>query len=208
MELYWEVEKYRSPADATSRFPSHPQLLSMQGPSSRRLDHIGTNVNDVKAEQEFVTDVLGIYHRYYGTMPDETRQFSWVSRTSLSHEMSMVRTGDQSGPLFHHLAYFLESVDDLLRVATTLIDNGIQPDWGPGRHGTSGATALYFKEPGGNRIEMWTGGLLCFAPDWEAIEWKGEILYAVADIWGNAGLTDTFLTGTPVATELAPTVRS
>jgi catechol 2,3-dioxygenase len=180
----------------------------MRGAATRRLDHVGTNVNDVAAEQEFVTDVLGIHHRYYGTAPGNIRQFSWVSRTSLSHEMSMVRTPGEAGPLFHHLAYFIESTEDLLRIATALIDNGIQPDWGPGRHGTSGATALYFKEPGGHRIELWTGGLLIFAPDWEPIEWSGEVLYAVADIWGNCGLTDRFLSGTPVASDLAAVVRS
>jgi catechol 2,3-dioxygenase len=208
MELYWEVEAYQAPDGERSRYPSHPSRLSLQGASTRRLDHVGVNVNDVAHEQSFLTDVLGIHHRYYGTAPGDVRQFSWISRTSLSHEMSMVRTPEQGGPLFHHLAYFLESTDDLLRIATTLIDNGLQPDWGPGRHGTSGATALYFKEPGGHRIELWTGGLLIFAPDWEAIEWKGEVLYAVADIWGNAGLTDRFLTGTPVASQLAPPVRS
>jgi catechol 2,3-dioxygenase len=206
-ELYWEVEPYQAPEDQRSRFPSHPIKLSMQGPATRRLDHVGVNVNDVAAEQEFVTDVLGIHHRYYGTGPDDGRVFSWVSRTSVSHEMSMVRTPGGAGALFHHLAYFIESTEDLLRTATVLVDNGYELDWGPGRHGTSGATALYFKEPGGHRIEIWTGGLLIFAPDWEPIEWKGEILYAVADIWGQAGLTDRFQTGTPVA-ELAPTVRS
>ena len=207
-ELYWEVDKFTPPADETPRFPSHPIHHSMRGAATRRVDHVGTNVNDVKAEQEFCDQVLGIHHRYYGTAPDDVRQFSWVSRTSLSHEMSMVRTPGGGGPLFHHLAYFLESNDDLLRLATCLIDNGIQPDWGPGRHGTSGATALYFKEPGGHRIEVWTGGLLIFAPDWEPIEWKGEVLYAVADIWGNAGLTDRFLTGTPVSSQLAAGARS
>jgi catechol 2,3-dioxygenase len=169
---------------------------------------VGVNVDDVAAEQTFATDVLGIHHRYYGTAPDGERQFSWVSRTSLSHEMSMVRNNPPKGALFHHLAYFIESTDDLLRLASTLIDTGYELDWGPGRHGTSGATALYFKEPGGHRIEVWSGGLLIFAPDWEPIEWKGELLYAVADEWGNSGLSERFLTGTPVTGELAPTVRS
>jgi catechol 2,3-dioxygenase len=207
-ELYWEVRPYEAPDGARSRYPSHPSRLSMQGASSRRLDHVGVNVDDVAAEQAFVTEVLGIHHRYYGTGPDGQRAFSWVSRTSVSHEMSMVRNNAPSGALFHHLAYFIESSDDLLRTATTLIDNGYELDWGPGRHGTSGATALYFKEPGGHRIELWTGGLLIFAPDWQAIEWSGEVLYAVADIWGNSGLSEKFLSGTPVAVELAPAVRS
>jgi catechol 2,3-dioxygenase len=205
-ELYWEVSPYQAHEAERARFPSHPSRLSMRGASTRRVDHVGVNVNHVAPEQEFMSDVLGIHHRYYGTAPDGERQFSWISRTNLSHEMSMVRT--DKGALFHHLAYFIESTDDLLRLASTLIDNGYELDWGPGRHGTSGATALYFKEPGGHRIEVWSGGLLIFAPDWEPIEWKGELLYAVADEWGNSGLSEKFLTGTPVAAELAPTVRS
>jgi len=207
LEVYWEVKAYEAPAELKSRYPSHPITLSMGGANTRRLDHVGINCDEPADEQAFFTDVLGVHHRYYGTGPAQERVFSWMSRTSVSHEVSMVRNRAEKGPRFHHLAYFIESVDDLLRLATTLIDNGYQLDWGPGRHGTSGATALYFKEPGGHRIEIWTGGLLIFAPDWEPIEWKGEILYAVADIWGNCDLTDKFALGSPVVETLAETVK-
>ncbi|MGE4426841.1 MAG: VOC family protein [Solirubrobacteraceae bacterium] len=208
LEVYSEVTAFEAPADLRSRFPSHPITLSMGGASTRRLDHVGINVDEPADEQAFFSDVLGVHHRYFGTGPQEERVFSWLSRTSVSHEISMVRNRAEKGPKFHHLAYFIESVEDLLRLATTLIDNGYELDWGPGRHGTSGATALYFKEPGGHRIEIWTGGLLIFAPDWEPFEWKGEILYAVADIWGNCDVNDKFALGTPVAAELAPLARS
>jgi catechol 2,3-dioxygenase len=200
-ELYWEVDAYLAPESERSQFPSHPSRRSLGGAAARRVDHVGVNANDVAAEQDFLTNVLGIHHRYFGTGPDGTREFSWVSRTSLSHEMSVVRNRQGTGGGFHHLAYFVESTDDVLRTASRLVDYGHTIDWGPGQHGTSGATALYFKEPGGNRIEIWTGGLMIFAPDWKPIGWSGEVLYAVADIWGQAGTPDKFLAPTPVVAD-------
>jgi catechol 2,3-dioxygenase len=33
---------------------------------------------------------------------------------------------------------------------------------------------LYVYEPGGNRIEIFSGGIKIFAPDWETVTWDTE----------------------------------
>ena len=84
--------------------------------------------------------------------------------------------------------------DEVLRAATLLVDHGCELEWGPGKHGTSGATFLYFREPSGNRVEIWTGGMLIFDPDWQAIEWATEVGHLGNSMWGTP-LPESFRDG-------------
>ena len=61
MELYWEVKKYVAPAEMASRLPSHPSRITPRGAAPRRFDHVTFIVDDVPAEQQFLTDVLGFF---------------------------------------------------------------------------------------------------------------------------------------------------
>ena len=119
-----------------------------------------------------------------------------MSRTNISHEIAMMRNKSQNGTHLHHVAYFLDSPDQLLRAATILADNGVQIEWGPGQHGTSGAIFLYCFDPDGNRVEVWTGGFLIFAPDWEPIKWDAEVSRFGLELWGSNPPESYFTYGT------------
>src|SRR5919199_1013418 len=71
--------------------------------------------------------------------------------------------------------------------------DGIEIEWGPGQHGTSGAIFLYFFEPSGNRVELWTGGFLIFAPDWEPIRWTPQVAQLGYELWGS-DMPESYLT--------------
>jgi catechol 2,3-dioxygenase len=211
VELYWEVAPFlnRDP-DLASKLPSHPQRFTGKGMSPRRFDHVNFLVDDVKGAQEWLTEVLGIHHRYYLESATGQRLGSWMSRTNLSHEIAFMRNKEQSGNFLHHVGYYVESPTELVRAATILADAGIQLEWGPGCHGTSGAIFLYCFEPSGNRIEVWTGGFLLFAPDWTPIRWDPETAPLGLELWGS-GMPETYLTygtesgftGAPAATPVA-----
>ncbi|CAN5720224.1 catechol 2,3-dioxygenase [soil metagenome] len=194
-ELYWERESYAEPEGSplASRLPSHPQKFASRGVAPRRFDHMNFLVDKPGEEQEWMTRELGIHHRYYVQSESGDRLASWLSRTSISHEVAVQRNRNQNGALLHHAAYYLDSPDQLLRAATILADNDIEVEWGPGNHGTSGALFLYCFEPSGNRIEVWTGGFLIFAPDWEPIGWTQEKAELAYEFWGSA-MPDTYLT--------------
>jgi len=199
VELYWEVERFQC-VDPTlsSRLPSHPQRFTGKGIAPRRFDHTNFLVDDVRAEQEWFSDVLGIRHNYYVVGADETRLGSWLAKTNVSHEIAFMRNRNQDGNRLHHVAYFLDSPDQLVRAATLLVDGGYRLEWGPGSHGTSGAIFLYAFEPSGHRVEVWTGGFLLFAPDWEALRWDGSAAPLGLELWGSE-LPETYLTyGTPL----------
>jgi catechol 2,3-dioxygenase len=203
VELYWEVEKFSCTDPAlVSRLPSHPQRYTGKGIAPRRFDHANFLVDDVRAEQEWFSDVLGIRHNYYVELGGQ-RMGSWLAKTNVSHEIAFMRNKNQDGDQLHHVAYFLDSPDQLIRAATLLVDAGYELEWGPGTHGTSGAIFLYAFEPSGHRIEVWTGGLLLFAPDWQALRWDTETASLGLEMWGS-DMPATYLTyGTPLAAEVA-----
>lgn len=198
-ELYWEREAYAEPEGSPlySELPSHPQKFASKGVAPRRFDHVNFLVDDPGREQAWVTGELGIHHRYFVESEGGDRLASWMSRTNISHEIALQRNRNQNGALLHHAAYYLDSPDHLVRAATILSDNGIEIEWGPGNHGTSGALFLYCFEPSGNRIEVWTGGFLIFAPDWEPIRWSQNKAERAYEFWGSP-MPEEYLTyGTP-----------
>jgi catechol 2,3-dioxygenase len=209
MELYWEVERYveHDPALA-SRLPSHPQRYTGRGISPRRFDHVNFLVNDVQPEQEWMSRELGIRHNYYLVNQEGGRLASWMAKTNLSHEIAFMRNLDQNGSYLHHIAYYLDSADQVLRAATILADAGCTIEWGPAQHGTSGAIFLYCWEPSGHRVEVWSGGFLLFAPDWEPIRWDPDTAPLGLELWGSR-MPESYLTrGTPLTPVRASTAST
>lgn len=195
-ELFWEVERYveNDPA-LQSKLPSHPQRYTGNGVHPRRFDHVNFLVDEPQAEQEFLSDELGIRHNYYLTGElgqGEQRLASWLAKTNLSHEIALMRNREQTGSLLHHVAFYVDTADQMIRAATILADAGVEIEWGPGAHGTSGAVFLYCYEPSGNRVEVWSGGFLLFPPDWEAIRWDPEVSPLGLEMWGS-GMPDSYL---------------
>jgi catechol 2,3-dioxygenase len=200
MELYWEMEMYRTKdPEWVSALPSFPQKYPTVGIAPRRFDHFNVMANDVVREQEWLTEVLGIKHRYYVEAADGKRRGSWLSITNLSHDIAIMRNYAGTGARLHHHAYFMDSPDELVRAAAMLVEHGGKIEWGPGMHGTSGAIFLYFFEPSGHRIEIWTRGMLIFPPDWQPIRWDHETEALGFDMWGSKA-PETYLSyGTPIA---------
>jgi catechol 2,3-dioxygenase len=200
-ELYWEVERYvEADPSMVSNLASHPQRYIGRGIAPRRFDHANFLVNDVRAEQQWHSEHLGIRHNYYLENAENERLGSWLAKTNLSHEIAFMRNRNQDGDVLHHIAYYLDSPDQLLRAATIIADGGAKLEWGPGQHGTSGAIFLYCFEPSGNRIEVWTGGMLLFAPDWEPIRWDADTAAQGLEMWDSV-MPETYLTH---GTSLAP----
>src|SRR4026207_1906945 len=86
---------------------------------------------------------------------------------------------------------------DVLRAADILAENGIFMEAGPSKHNNSQGFYLYSYEPGGNRIEVYSGSYLIFAPDWQTVVWN-EKERGTGVYWG-ATLPASFATyGTPV----------
>lgn len=198
MELYYESEKYRPSEDLRSRLFNQPQKFTARGASVRRLDHVNLMCHEVTANRRFMQEHLGFHLREL-LQPEENgiEEGAWLSVTPLVHDIAYTRDFARNHGRLHHIAYWLDSREEVLRTADVLMENDVFIEAGPAKHNITQAFYLYVYEPGGNRIEIYSSGYLIFAPDWEPIVWRraerGRGVY-----WGGT-LPESFrIYGTPV----------
>jgi catechol 2,3-dioxygenase len=67
---------------------------------------------------------------------------------------------------------------------------------GPHKHAIQQTFFLYTWEPGGNRIEVCSGGYLIFDPDHEAVVWS-QAERARGQAWGMQTVPTFHIKGTP-----------
>ena len=65
----------------------------------------------------------------------------------------------------HHLAFWVDTREECLRAADLFLDHGVEIEAAPSKHAIAQGFFLYGIEPGGNRIEVTTGGYLVYDPD-------------------------------------------
>ncbi len=85
-----------------------------------------------------------------------------------------------AGVGFHHAAFEVVDMDDLLAGHVRLTEAGWQPEWGVGRHLLGSQVFDYWRDPWGHTLEHWTDGDLFTAadgsrtaslPDLLAVQW-------------------------------------
>lgn len=187
-ELYYDMEKTPADPERKSVLKNQTYKAWRKGVSPRRIDHINlqTSVNNLEVVN-FLREKLGFKLREYFVNKNNEQVASWLSVTPLVHDVAIMTTDRSKKPNeMHHLAYWLDNAQDLLRAADILNEAEIE-FVGPGKHGISQAMYVYVKDPGsGLRIEIFTNGYLIFEPDWEPIKWTyEEYLKYGSTYWGD-----------------------
>jgi len=192
MELYFEEQRY-APSDATrSTLKNLPSRYPARGVGVRRIDHLALLCNDVAANRSFAQDLLGLrLHEQVVFNNGATEIGSWLSPSPLHHQVAYVVDVKGGHARLHHFAMWVDEQQDVLRAADILSENGLFIEAGPAKHNNSQGFYLYSYEPGGNRIEVYSGSFLVLAPDFEPVRWneaeRGKGVY-----WGGA-LPESFL---------------
>jgi catechol 2,3 dioxygenase len=191
-EIYFDMDKPEVDKKRKAALKNQTYKAWAKGVSPRRIDHvnIGTSMN-TKIVTDFLSEKLGFKLREYVKAPDNTQLSAWMSVTNLVHDVAVV--GDprmKSTHEFHHIAYWADNAQDILRAADILSEEGIK-FVGPGKHGISQALYLYVEDPGsGMRVELFSNSYLIFEPDWEPIEWTFDEMALGFTYWGEqAGMT-------------------
>jgi catechol 2,3-dioxygenase len=172
-EVLWEVDWYEAPSELRSPMPSRPQRYTGHGAAVRRIDHVTLLCTEVEPQREFLEQQLGFRHRE-GIFSDdmETEIGAWLAVTNMSHDTAYLLDGKGASGRLHHVAFWHDTREEVLRAADLLKDFGFQIELGPTRHSLSEAFFLYVFEPGGNRVEIYnSGGGFRFAPDWGPVKW-------------------------------------
>jgi catechol 2,3-dioxygenase len=192
MEIYFEEQKFVAPPTLHSALKNQPQKYAGRGVGVRRIDHLALLARDVSANRKFAEEQLGFCLREQVIFDGgKTEIGSWLSPTATHHEVAYIKDLKGGTARLHHFSLWVDNREDVLRAADILSENDIFIEVGPSKHNNSQGFSLYCREPGGNRIEIYSGSFLVFAPDWEVVTWdekeRGSGMY-----WG-AALPDSFL---------------
>jgi catechol 2,3-dioxygenase len=204
MEVYYEAEKYRAPDGRRPALKNQPQSHPNRGVGVRRLDHMNVLCREVTANREFMEEYLGFKLRENVVLDDGTEANAWISVTPLVHDIAYSLDATNSNGRLHHVAYWTDTREEVLRAADIFLENGIYIETGPSKHAVTQGFFLYVYEPGGNRVEIFSGGYLIFSPDHEPVTWT-QAERARGQAWGLE-LPETFHTyGTPIVDEAVET---
>jgi catechol 2,3-dioxygenase len=122
----------------------------------------------------FLQHALGLLVREAVQAPTGEEAGHWLSITSNVHDIAVMRDASATGGRLHHLAFWLDTRERVMRGADLLVESDARIEAGPGKHGVTQAFFLYFFEPSGNRIEVFSSGYQIFEPGWEPILWTTE----------------------------------
>ena len=202
MELYYEAERYTPPEHLRPALKNVPQRNPGRGAAVKRLDHVNVLARDVAANRVFAQQHLGFRLYEQIVLDDGTETGAWMSLTIAAHELIYVADHARLRGRLHHLAFFVDTREELLRAADLLLDADVQIEAAPSKHAVAQGMFLYVYEPGGNRVEVTTGTHFIYDPAYETVVWT-QAERARGQAWGVKTI-DTFHTyGTPDASGIA-----
>ena len=163
-----------------------------KGIAPMRFDHALLYGPDVLGVLDLFTQVLGFHLAEYVTLPDSDEKGAlWLSCSNKAHDIAFV-IHPEPGKL-HHLSFYMESWERVLRAADIMAVNDVPVDIGPTRHGITRGGTIYAWDPSGNRFETFSGGNITY-PDMPAIGWTWEGLGEGGGLdVAHRKLHDTFL---------------
>jgi catechol 2,3-dioxygenase len=203
MEIYYDEDRYIPPPDQRSTLHNLPQKFPHHGIGARRIDHLALLCKDVAANRTFMERQLGFKLREQVVYQNGTREIgSWMSPSALHHQVAYVVDSKGLSGRLHHFSMWVDNREDVLRAADIFMENGVFIEAGPSRHNNSQAFYLYSYEPGGNRIEIYSGSFLVFAPDFQTVVWD-ETTRGTGVYWG-AALPESFMNYATPMTDAEP----
>jgi catechol 2,3-dioxygenase len=195
-ELYYEVDRYEPPEHLRPSLKNQPQRYVGRGAAVKRLDHVNVLSADVRSDRIFATDVLGyrLYERI--ELDDGTEAGAWLSASIAAHELIYTKDAYGARGRLHHLAFWVDTREECLRAADLFLDHDIHIEAAPSKHAIAQGFFLYGIEPGGNRIEVTTGGYFVYDPEHPPTVWT-EAERRKGQAWGVTTVESFHTYGTP-----------
>jgi catechol 2,3-dioxygenase len=195
-KLYSDCERYDPPEHLKPALKNVHGRYTARGIAIKRLDHINILAADVRANREFCVDKLG--YRLYERIErnDGSEAGAWMSLSTAAHELIYTSDAYGANGRLHHVAFWVDTREECLRAADIWLENEIHIEAAPSKHAIAQGFFLYGYEPGGNRVEVTSGGRMLYAPDEPCVVWT-EADRAKGQAWG-VKTVETFHTyGTP-----------
>lgn len=186
-ELYCEKEQ---PGKwGLSNVNPDPWPLDLTGMKAERFDHCLLFGPDVTATKKLFSEVLGFDLAERVIDPDGNLIAAFMSVGMKAHDIAFVECPEPNK--LHHVSFYLETWENLLKAADLLTMTNTTKDVGPTRHGLTHGQTVYFFDPSGNRNEVFCGGDYHY-PDHEPVTWKAEDI-GKAIFYHELSIHDTYL---------------
>jgi catechol 2,3-dioxygenase len=196
LEVYYKAERYVAPERLRPSLRNQPQRYTGRGAGVKRLDHVNVLAQDVAANRRFAEEVLGYRLHEKVQLDDGSESGAWLSASIAAHELIYTVDAHRARGRLHHLAFWVDTREEVLRAADLFLDSGVHIEFAPSKHAIAQGFFLYGYEPAGNRIEVTTGGYFVFDPDFEPVVWTQEER-ARGQAWGVPTVSTFHTYGTP-----------
>lgn len=207
MELYYDTAPYLPPGHLQPALKNQPQRFTGHGVGVKHLDHVNFFSSNPEADGDFVQNVLGFQLTEQIMLNSGRRPGVWYTPNNKSYEIVYTMDATGSRGRFHHLAFSVDTNEGIWRAANLFVEHGIYIEFAPSKHAINQTYFVYVYEPGGNRIEICSGGYLVLAPDWKTITWTEEER-ARGQAWGNKTVPSFHTYGTPVVAEANESIHT
>jgi catechol 2,3-dioxygenase len=165
-------------------------VLEGKGICPSRMDHCLIYGPDIDGNRNVFEKALDFTLVERVKLEDGTTDLAtWLTCSAKAHDIAMVRHADPSK--MHHVAFRLDSWEQVLRAADIMSKNRVSIDMGPTRHGITQGTTIYFFDPSGNRLETFCGGYDHY-PDMHPVTWTWDEVGA-GIFYHDRKLNDAFL---------------
>jgi catechol 2,3-dioxygenase len=196
LELFYESERYIAPPDLQPALKNQPQRYPGRGVGVRHLDHVNFLAVSPAENRRFLESTLGLRLTEQIVLDDGVEAGVWLASNQKSYDLTYTRDATGTRGRLHHIAFFVDQREDVLRGADIFLEHGVVMESGPHKHAIQQTFFLYTWEPGGNRIEVCSGGYLIFDPDHEAVVWS-QAERAKGQAWGMQTVPTFHIKGTP-----------
>ena len=204
MTLLWEIENYVAEPGFESIFPDRPERRSSHSAAPRFLDHVTIASTDVDGFADWYSETLGfriMARTYLDQAP--VNVFTVLTTNEKSHDLGIVLDTSTAAGRVHHIAFWSDHPEDLVRTADVLLENGTPIEYGPSIHGIGEQNYLYFREPSTLRVELNSGGYRNYVPDWNAKDWKPSL--GSNNFFRNWNMPDSMMEAFPAAEGMTAT---
>jgi catechol 2,3-dioxygenase len=200
LELFYESERYAPPPELRPALKNQPQRYPGRGVGVRHLDHVNFLAVDPGGNRRFLERQLGLRLTEQIVLDDGVEAGVWLASGQKSYDLTYTRALTGARGRLHHVAYFVDQREDVLRAADIFLEHGVVMESGPHKHAIQQTFFLYTWEPGGNRVEVCSGGYLIFAPDHEPVVWS-QAERAKGQAWGMQTVATFHVKGSPPVAE-------
>ncbi|WP_225636627.1 VOC family protein [Streptomyces solaniscabiei] len=149
-----------------------------------KLSHIVINTENILATKKFYEDNLGF------RLTDWLSNFMCFMRVGPVHHVIAITQGPHVS--LNHVSFEMRGIDEYMRGTGRMMRYGLDPLWGPGRHGPGNNTFSYFADPNGNVCE-YTTDLEVIKNEENWVPRCFETTPEASDQWGTGGNFEEYI---------------